>query len=97
MNIVLIKLITGEDVVADIAKTEEINGKRVLTLNKPARIVLTPEGAAMIPMPPFAASESLSIMADHIVYTAEPDDEVRNAYNSKFGSGLVVPGLSIVT
>jgi hypothetical protein len=59
--------------------------------------VPTQEGAAMIPLLIFSTSESLSVAAEHIVYTAEPDDEVKNAYNAKFGSGLVMPSLNLVT
>jgi hypothetical protein len=32
----------------------------------------------------------MTINKSHIVAYGEPDDEIKNAYNSKFGSGIVV-------
>ena len=93
MNILMAKIITGEDIIADI----EDNDDGTTTLNKPVRLIMTPDGAALIPLPPYAKSESLVIKNEHLVFTAEPDDDMYNAYNSKFGSGLVVPGMNIVT
>jgi hypothetical protein len=48
------------------------------------------EGVGMMPYAPFAKDQKMTINKSHIVAYGEPDDEIKNAYNSKFGSGIVV-------
>lgn len=93
MDILWLKLITGEDLVANAHEEEGW-----FIIDKPVRVVMTPDGAAMVPAPPFAKSTQLKVRSEHIVYVAEPEDELRNAYNAKFGNGIVVAkSLEIVT
>lgn len=93
MNIIWVRLVTGEDLVADGYEEEGL-----VVLNKPVRIVMTHDGIAMVPAPPFCKSKELKIKSEHVVFIAEPEDEVRNGYNEKFGSGIVTAShLSILT
>lgn len=94
MSVVVMKLVTGEDIVANV----DINEDASYLMKKPARIVLTPDGAAMIAIPPFSKAKELTVAREHVIYMGEPDEDMLNAYNSKFGSGLVVAqGLNLVT
>lgn len=88
-----LKLTTGEEVIAD----TEI-GDGVYKLKTPIKIGIAREGLAMMPFSPFLKDETITIRQEHVLFIGEPDDEIRNAYNSKFGSGIVLPppGLSIV-
>lgn len=93
MNILLVKLITGEEVISEVEIKEDTT-----ILTKPTRLVPTHDGIAVVPMSPFSKSEKFTIPNEHIMYTSVPDDEILNAYNSKFGSGLVMAsGLNLVT
>ena len=80
----LLKLVTGEEVIADV---EEVDISYLL--KKPVRIGLTPEGAATVPLSPFADCKEVTIAKAHVLFTADPEEECRNAYNAHYGSGIV--------
>jgi hypothetical protein len=88
-----VKLITGEDVVAEISEDEANN---LVVLKKPCMIMMVPQGnnqfgIAMAPYLPFAKNATVPIRAGAITSIYEPDTELLNEYNTRFGSGLVVP------
>jgi len=80
----IVKLITGDEVVANVSKD-----KGVFTLKNPTRIMVTQEGVAMMPLCPFTDEDNIKIKESHVLYELEAEIEVKNAYNSKFGSGIV--------
>lgn len=87
----ILKLVSGEDVVAEVERTGN-----TYILKKPHRLVMTREGLGSMPLCPFAKSEIYEIAAAHIVWEAEPEEEIRNSYAGATGS-IVVPNSSIVT
>lgn len=84
MNIKFIRLLTGEDLVAQVTQAGDS-----FKLKNPVRIVITPDGLGMGPLCPFSKGKEIEIKTDHIVFIDDPEDEIRNAYNSQFGSGIV--------
>ena len=92
MKVEYIKLSTGEEI---ISQTE--SGVENLTLKNPVMLAITREGVGMMPFAPFAKDSKVLLSKSHIVALGEPEDEIKNAYNSKFGSGIVVApaGLSL--
>jgi len=47
---------------------------------------------------PMSKDKEYSISKNHIILISEPDDDIKNVYNSKFGSGVVIPtSSSIIT
>ena len=83
----LIKLVTGEDVVSDVERND---GNYIL--KKPYRLVLAREGLGSIPLCPFAETEVFEVSKSHVVWGAEPDDEIRNSYAASTGSIVVASG-----
>ncbi len=81
----ILKLTTGEEVIADVDK-----GNSGWDLKNPVRLMISEQGVGMMPFAPFVKSDTVCISDRHIIYLGDADDEVRNAYNAKFGSGLVV-------
>lgn len=81
----VLKLITGEDVVADIERKEE----KVL-LKSPHVILATHEGLGLMPLMPFSNEKEYFIDSKNIIFELEPEEELKNSYNSQFGSGIVV-------
>ena len=84
------RLISGEEIVADITQKE---GKFVF--KNPVRIMMTREGLGMGPISPFAKMEQtkeniIEIREEHVVWATEVDEELANAYNAQFGNGIVV-------
>jgi hypothetical protein len=91
MPVLYLKLHDGEDVVADV---EETHGG--MKLKNPARLAFTQQGIAMMQMCPFVTDKEITIPSNFIVYTGTPEDEIKNGYNAKFGSGLVVASGSLL-
>jgi hypothetical protein len=96
-NIKVIKLISGEEVIADI--DENIDG--LVILKKPLQIMLIPNqnnqfGIGLAPFCPYAKDEVVPIRAGAIVTIFEPDTGMKNEYNVRYGSGLVVPESKII-
>ena len=96
MSIKLLRLKSGEDVVADIDENED-----TITLENPAQIgpMGDPRGGNVQmgfgPWVPFNKSKTVEIPRDWVVFIIEPADDVVNNYRQAFGSGIVVPPVKI--
>ena len=96
-NIKVIKLISGEEVIADI--DESIDG--LVILKKPLLIMMVPNqnnqfGIGLAPFCPYAADGVVPVRAGAVVSIFEPDTGMKNEYNVRFGSGIVVPESKII-
>jgi hypothetical protein len=87
----LLRLASGEDVVAEVERKDG-----VYVLNKPHRLVLAREGLGSMPLCPFAKSERYEVADIHVVWEADPEDEIRNSYAAATGS-IVVANAGILT
>ena len=83
-----IKLITGEEIIAD-ADLDETTQKWLL--KNAVKLMLHQNGLAMIPISPFLKTGNVEIKKEHIIFQGELDDEIKNAYNAKYGTGIVLP------
>jgi len=99
MTIKLVRLKSGEDLVADI----DINTDAV-TLENPAMImpVGNPGADGQVqmgfgPWVPFAKSKTFEVPREHVVFIADPADDIVNNYRQMFGSGIVVPEVKVDT
>jgi hypothetical protein len=96
-NIKCIKLISGEEIIADL--DESIEG--LVILKKPLLIMMVPNqnnqlGIGLAPFCPYAAGGDIPIRAGAVVSIFEPDAGMKNEYNVRFGSGIVVPESKII-
>jgi hypothetical protein len=82
-NILIIRLISGEEVIANMSLSESS-----VTLKAPASIIIQ---AARDGRQSMGLADYL-MFADNkdILFSYEPNADLRNAYNSAFGSGIVV-------
>lgn len=87
MNIKVLKLITGEEIITQIKSESDHD----LVLEEPQRFVVTEEGVGSMPLVPISKDKKYTISKNHVILIAEPDDNVRNAYSAKYGSGIVLP------
>ena len=92
MNIKLLKLKSGEDLIGEVLK----ENAEYITVGAPA--VLMPvggEGGAvqmgLAPWVPFSSAKSFEITRDWVVLITDPAVDIVNNYNQIFGSGIVVP------
>ena len=81
----VLKLVSGDDVISEL----EIN-QNIAILKNPQKFIVTPEGLANMPLMPFSKDEEFKISIDHILLISEPEDDLKNGYNSQFGSGIVI-------
>ncbi len=84
----LIKLITGEDLVAEMEHSPDTF---TVILTNPIKIGLAERGLAMMQFCPFLKSTKIKIHKDHILCHGDVEEEIANAYNVQFGTGLVLP------
>jgi hypothetical protein len=97
MNAKVMKLMNGEEIIADVKKEE--NGK--ITLSSPAKIVMFPSedegmGMALMPWFPYSDDEEAIIDRQNIIVTVTPSEHLTNEYNERFGSGIVVPDSDLI-
>lgn len=90
MEVKLVKLTCGDDVIGEI-----IPGMEVVTIKKPVTLHPTPNGIAMIEYPMFGNNEDLLIDRSAIAYITNASAKVAQAYTEK-QTGLTLPPAKIL-
>lgn len=90
MTVKALKLVSGEDIIADIVKLDE----GVLVLKNPAVIVVQRSeggqmGVGLQPYTPFATG-NVTLYKTSLIAEFEADMNLVNEYNRIFGSGIVI-------
>ncbi len=96
MNIKILKLITGEEIIGEVTLEDET----LITLKNPLAIVIRPsqDGFTFGFMPWCSLIEGerlVSIGLSNVVTMGNPTDEVKNTYSSMFG-GIVTPPKQLI-
>ena len=105
-NLVILKLITGEEVMAEVTSESNV-GSQEFTIKNPVRIIVIPsKTSATTPTVGFAPwvewseDKVFTIHKAHVIVTMKPVQEFINQYNSMFGgivsvptSKLIIPGM----
>ena len=96
-NIKCLKLISGDEVIADI--DEGIEG--LVILKKPLQIMMIPNqnnqfGIGLAPFCPYAKDDVVPLRSGAILSIFDPETGMLNEYNTRFGSGIVVPESKII-
>ena len=89
-TIFVIRLVNGEEIVGQV-ETSELGIK----LKDPAALIVQPgqngrPSVGLADYMMFAAKKETTLSPQHILFCYEPVMEIKNAYNSAFGSGIVV-------
>jgi hypothetical protein len=87
MKIKVLKLITGEEIITQL-KSEDEN---TVVIVEPQKFIMSQEGIGSMPLMPMSKDKEYSLSKSHVILISEPDDDIKNVYNSKFGSGVVIP------
>ena len=95
MVVKVYKLISGEDIIANLEKDTPTE----ITLKNPAAIVVQQTedgrvGAAFAPYSPFAKDNTITIYKTSIAGYMEIDVKLINEYNRIFGSGIMIASAS---
>ena len=90
MNVKIIRLISGEELIGDW-------NDETKTITQP--VVMVPLGKDQLgfqPWIPYSEEEEMTFKEQHIVVVLTPDNKLQNEYNRVFGSGLLVPEEKII-
>ena len=83
----VLKLVSDEEFIGEVS-----DGFGGVNINKPFKILLTPEGIALIPALLLAknADTTITIKNELIMYQYEPNDSLYNGYKNQIG-GIIKP------
>ena len=83
MTVKLIRMWSGEDVIADITKEDTDS----ITITDPIVAVPSQQQGqiAFAPWSPLLQKDKLEVTKKYVVYMANPQDEIIEQYNSMFG------------
>lgn len=101
MNILALKLVTGEDLLGEIESQSET--EFVIVNPVGIAIVRGKDGQPNVGFSPFPlhaeqkTGSTVAISKRNVVYSYEPAEDFKNNYNQIFGSGIVVPNKQIIT
>ena len=99
MNIKYLKLVTGEELVTE--WIEDKHDSVEVKLKNPLGILMsqTEKGfnIQLVPYGSMAKDETILVNHKNIVFTAEPEDKLRNQYESITGQVITPPQPSIIT
>ena len=96
MNVKLLRLKSGEDIIADVTL---VDTEDTIKLENPAILMPMgdPKGGQMQmgfgPWAPFSDQKEFEIPRDWLVFISTPGKDLLNQYNSMFGSGIVLPDM----
>ena len=99
MNVKLLRLKSGEDIIADVTL---VDTEDTIKLENPAMLMPIPGHAhggqvsmGFGPWAPFSDDKNFEIPRDWLVYISTPNMDLLNQYNQMFGSGIVVPDMKV--
>ena len=90
MNVKIIRIISGEELIGDW-------NDETKTITQP--VVMVPLGKDQLgfqPWIPYSEDEEITFKEQHIVVVLTPDTKLQNEYNRVYGSGLLVPEENII-
>ena len=89
-DILIVRLISGEEIIAVLSISD-----KSISLKNPAAVIIQQgqNGRPSMGLADYLMltdKKEIRISTEHILFIYEPNADVRNAYNSSFGSGSVV-------
>ena len=105
MNIIALKLVTGEEILGELEATVFTEGKESYRLKNPVgiSIVRGPDGQPNVGFSPFplhAEQKSgfeIDIAFNSVVYSYVPAEDFRSNYDQIFGTGIILPNKTLIT
>lgn len=89
MNLITIKIVSGEELVG---QGEIIESERIVRIKEPVMFVSLPDGrTACVPFMPMVTDRWFEFSFDHVICKSEKIQiEVANFYSAKYG-GIILP------
>ena len=89
-DIRLVKLKSGEEIIGDVTV---ISGDVIIS--SPCQLMSTEQGIGFVPWPPFAKHDNVTVKMDWVICITQPVNAARDAWNSKFGSGIILSNVQL--
>ena len=92
MNIKLVRLISGEDIVCEL--TEEVD---YIVITNPLMLYMQPgqqsaqPKVGLVPWMHYSQDKDFTISTDKVIVISEPVEELSRQYDSIYGAGLILP------
>ena len=104
MAIKILKMRSGEEIIASMDTTFSGETATGYTLKNPCMLIPTPStdgqyrgNVSIIPwMATVKQANGIAVPVDAVLFTADPIVELQNEYSQAFGSGLVVPSDTVM-
>lgn len=98
MNLRILRLLTGEEIVGDITNESETH----YTIENPCALAIgmNSSGRAALNMQPmllFSEQKIVKINKTHVMFDVSVANEIQNKYNEIYGSGIVVAKGKLIT
>ena len=100
MNVKAMKLVSGEELVAEVVKEDLVSG--LITIKNPLAIMLSkaPTGdlnVGFVPFAPYLGNDpQIELELSKLQFINEVDEQMKNQYNSIFG-GIITPPKQLIT
>ena len=85
MNIKVIRIVSGEELIGD------WNEEKSTLTNPVIMVPVAKDQLGFSPWIQYVEEEELLLKVQHIVTILTPDNKLQNEYNRIYGSGLIVP------
>ena len=101
MDIIALKLVTGEDILGENISAEV--GRFKLKNPVGITIVRGQDGKPNIGFSPFPlhaeqkTDATIDIDGQHVVYSYDPAEDFKENYNEIFGAGIILPNKTLIT
>jgi hypothetical protein len=98
MNIKLIRLISGEDIVCEFKHNDD----NTVLITNPLMLYMQPSKQSdqpkvgLVPWMHYSGDKEFVIDSTKVVVVCEPVEELSRQYDSIYGSGLIVPSSKII-
>ena len=89
-DIRLVKLKSGEEIIGDVTVLDDN-----VIISSPCQLMPTDHGIGFTPWPPFAKHDNVTVKKDWTICITDPVDAARDAWSSKFGSGIILPNVQL--
>ena len=85
MNIKIVRIISGEELIGDY-------DEKTQTITKPVVMVpVAKDQLGFAPWLPYVVEDEVLLKEQHIITVLTPDNKLQNEYNRIYGSGILMP------
>jgi hypothetical protein len=100
MDIKAFRLITGEDIIAEVVA----NKGDWWDLKNPVQLAMLPSQAdptkntfGFVPYPSYTEAKEIRFNDQHIIFVIDPAEEFKAQYDRIFGAGIIMPSSKVIS